>query len=550
MSVARDIGRILPINWRARQTNPPGPARFVDIIILVVIFISAIVLGSIIYDSGLLSDLSRLEAQLRGLRERQSTLEQAVADSEVVYRQGELEALSPHPAPEYLDAQIIGTHANVSWVFPGHDDGKHISYELQLLRIGPPGRACKASSDFFACRTDPIPAVFIASDVQNQQARIPPNPENTLASGRYVWRVAAIPTGSTTSDSARKDAPNLLSDWSPFATFTLYQSQTDRIATTHRVRVGTNLEQNTPFSLRDTNGYIAGFDIALIYKLVEQCLRLAPGTGGKDKQIEFDSVRCHQNVPQKGTTAMSSLQCDPTGNRLCVTLVPVHKWKDWLSALKRKEIDVFAGGVTRATARERGGVLFTSGYLSYNTELYTRLSDAPASRSLEDWLSKDRVVGVIQGSSNEDLLDRYENWLLESNSKLESHLFKVTYPSFPALESAMETGLIDGVLIDNTFVREPDWVALSGLKASKAWNEYIDQFIGTKEHEEIAIAVGITGEVTNRQATDPKDSLFQSLQSAITDRSIVNEFLPLLCSAYFPNIEMTDFRCNSNIGAR
>jgi ABC-type amino acid transport substrate-binding protein len=520
---------------------------------LVAVLVVAIIAGSIVYDSGLLQELSHQEDHLRGLKERAATLQQEVSNARIAVHQNDLDAATPHHLAEFVDAQVIGSHANVSWTYPGDDNGKHVGYELQLLRLDPPGTNCDSQTDFFNCKEGMAGRRFIASDVQGHSSRIPPTFEGTLTSGRYAWRVAAIPTGSAIVDSSTQDAQNSstqdtqnsssqdaqtrLSAWSAFASFTLYQSQLKRILTTRHVRVGTNLEQSTPFSRRDPNGYVAGFDIALIYTLVQNCLSV------RADSIYFDDYRCRQalNTVRSSGKAQAVAQpaaCAIEQQTLCVTLVPVHKWGDWKSAMKRKEIDVFVGGITRAVERQRGGISFTKGYLRYDTKLYAHSSDSQTPPTLAVWLARQRRIGVIQDSTNEQLLSDLKASLPRSKMR---NVVSVVVPSFPALESAMDVGDVDGVLIDSTFVNEPGWVPVRGITDTLR-DRYLTRYIGGDRHEEIAIAVASDDSTSSAQKTG---TLLNALQSALSS-AIVEHYMPILCDAYW-SPSYSDFSCRSGI---
>ena len=119
-------------SWGPRRAEPPGPARFFDIVMLVAIVVVAVVVGSVIYDSGLWSDVSRFEAQ-QGLEG--DTFAAPTLRARAIRADRELDALAPHPTSNYLDARIIGTHVNVSRGFPDADRGKHVRYEVQLMRL-------------------------------------------------------------------------------------------------------------------------------------------------------------------------------------------------------------------------------------------------------------------------------------------------------------------------------------------------------------------------------------------------------------------------------
>src|SRR5208337_3443630 len=97
---------------------------------------------------------------------------------------------------------------------------------------------------------------------------------------------------------------------------------------------------------------------------------------------------------------------EPLTTQLCVRLVQIPNWSDWQTALKHKEVDLFIGSVTSAADRKRNGLVFTDGYLRYETRLYVDRADIAnaGGPSLNGWLlGRERRIGVIKGSSNEKL---------------------------------------------------------------------------------------------------------------------------------------------------
>src|SRR5262249_6698153 len=143
-----------------------------------------------------------------------------------------------------------------------------------------------------------------------------------------------------------------------------------------------------------------------------------------------------------------------------------------------------------AGSREGRGLVFTRGYLTFQTELYANSLDVEQHKTLASWLSRDRKVGVIEASSNAQLLTYITKGKLRTANK--EKLCPVTYRSFPAMESAMDHGEIDAVLIDDTFIDEDftthhhDWRRIDDFvtEAASGFQEYRQKFLmsqGPKE---------------------------------------------------------------------
>jgi ABC-type amino acid transport substrate-binding protein len=520
---------------RTRGTPPPPPRRpanFIDVLILVLILVTAILLASVFYDSSLRSQVKTDEEQTRALRERVATLLEQLRDTVAGNQLAISETSVPHPFIQDRDSQAIGNHTTVAWQYENHFSGRYVNFELELVKLGPIATDCGQLRGTLECGR---PVRFITSDGMNHTSRIPTDLKGTLASGTYAWRVAPVPAGTVVNEDIQKDDLNRLSDWSDYGSFTLFPSVIDRIATTNVIRVGTNLEQDTRFSRRERDGHVTGFDINLIHTLVEQCLALDK-TARPVPTLTFDRVRCGNYIKAPSTTQALTAHAPrcPASAQLCVTLVPIQKWGDWQSALKRKEIELFIGAVTAATAREKSGILFTPGYLYYNSHIFGHAADVLAVHSdLRSWLSSPRKIGVIESSTNEYLL----NQLLEDadlkKRKLAERLERKPFSSFPAMEHAMDRGELDAVLIDETFVEHDDWKPLE-VRGTLAWQDYRDNYLGRYQDEQVAIAVAVAGDRSHesRQQGD----LYSALEDALSPKSPVTLlYLPELCKAFWSN---------------
>jgi ABC-type amino acid transport substrate-binding protein len=520
------------ISTTARVADPQ-PARFVDVIVLVLLFIVGLTLFSFSYYHGIADEVRGAERSVRSLREKDATLQEKLENTIALAELNAADARVAHPALPDRDANFIGDHADVAWSYDTNGDSKYFSYELEIWRNV--GGNCtsrrkgeqqlySANHDFWkGCSNGPIK--LIATDPTSLNSRIPPDLDNQLQAGRYSWRVAPIRAGS--SANPPDDDTELLADWSELSTFTIYRSLLDRIVQTGEVRVGTNFEQDTHFSRRNESGQEDGFDIALIQILIEDCLKVEDGL------VSYDYLGCARGIAERkkvsyGRKLGETCHAARSSSKLCVNFVSIGSWGGWQPLLKRKEIDVFIGSVTRASARERSGVVFTDGYLNYQTKLYANRMDLEGvPKRLNSWLNKERVVGVIEHSTNETLLDA----LIATDGT--GRLNKLTFPSYPALESAMEQGIVDGLIVDDTFVSDnrTDWVSLDDLNATKAWQKYMLEFIGRQftsrsGAEQIAIA-------TIREASGTQTGLYSALQTALKQREVRTELLPDLCRAFW-----------------
>ena len=522
--------------WLRTKGAPQPPLRsanFIDVLILVLILVTAILIASIFYDSSLRSQVKTDEEQTRALREKVATLQEQLEDTVAANHLATSETSVPHPIIQDRDSQAIGDHTSVAWEYENHFSGRYVNFEMELVKLGPIDADCVQRPRTLDCGT---PTRFITSDGMNHTSRIPTDLKGTLSPGTYAWRVAPVPAETVVNDDAQKDDLNRLSDWSDYGSFTLFPSLIDRVARTNVILVGTNLEQDTRFSRRGRDGSVAGYDVNLIHTLVEHCLALDKKSS--PQTLTFDRTQCGnyiQTLSKPDDLVAPAPPC-PRSAPLCVTLIPIQKWGDWQSALKRKEIDLFIGAVTAATAREKSGILFTPGYLYYKSQIFGHAADVLAAHSdLRSWLASPRKIGVIESSTNEELLNRLLEDADLKKRKLVENIEKYGFPSFPAMEHAMDRGELDGVLIDETFVEHDDWKTLGGLRDTLAWQSYKKSYLGMYQagtDEQVAIAVAVAGD---RSHLSPhKADLYSALEDALSKHTPVTDvYLAQLCEAFW-----------------
>ena len=519
--------------WLRTKGEPRRPLRsanFIDVLILVLILVTAILIASIFYDSSLRSQVKTDEEQTRALREKVATLQEQLGDTMAANHLAISETSVPHPVIQDRDSQAIGDHTTVAWEYENQFSGRYVNFEMELAKLGPTAVDCGQFRGTFECGR---PMRFITSDGTNHTSRIPTDLKGTLTPGTYAWRVAAVPAGTVVNDDVQKDDLNRLSDWSDYGSFTLFPSLINRIASTNVIRVGTNLEQDTRFSRRGRDGSVTGFDINLIHTMVEQCLTF--NKTASPPTLSFDGDRCGryiQTLARREQLIAPAPPCSPSAP-LCVTLVPIQKWGDWQSALKRKEIDLFIGAVTAATDREKSGILFTPGYLHYHSQIFGHAADVLATRSdLRSWLASLRKIGVIESSTNEELLNRLKQDPDLKKRHLAENIEKYRYSSFPAMEREMDRGGLDAILIDETFVEHDDWKPLEGLHGTWAWGDYRKNYLGRYPDEQVAIAVAVAGDRSHQSRQ--KGDLYSALDDALSKSSpLKNLYLEELCQAFW-----------------
>jgi len=567
----------------AAKTN----VRLTDTLVLVVFLIALIFAIAEYFRLQLSADIDALTVELRDLGEQDATLGERLSEATTTEFSSQLQDTVPHPRQEVGNPQFIGDHAEVSWQYSGDDKAIHMTYEIEVTR-SKITRQCKSQLDYLQCQLGTAKR-FIATDPQNQRSRVPPAPYG-LADGTYMWRVSPVPPGTIIPTAIEQDENAVGGTaWSSPSYFTLYSSIVQRVLDTHRVRVGINMQHDSSFSRFDDKGNPAGFEISLIYSLIQGCIKLREDTN----RLQYDSAACgeyfsdmiaseiypliqdckklreganHLQYDSKACDKYFSLASEksiasamehraqnpaPTSpcseqapTHPCVQLVQIANWSDWQTALKHKQVDLFIGSVTSAADRKRNGLVFTDGYLRYETRLYVDGADIANAHgpSFNGWLlGRERRIGVIKGSSNEKLLD-----LLSKDRQYRSKLVKIAVDSYPELESAMDGGQVDGVLIDDTFVNRQDWIALGGLKNTPAWREYHAGFLGS-DYEDIAIATILGGGYPDRKAdTEPagasSSDLYQALHQVLSDRNIRRQ-VGDLCAIFWPPDRHYDYRC-------
>jgi hypothetical protein len=476
-----------------------------DLTILVLTLVISVFVVSVIYDSGLKSQIAESREQLRALREQDATVQELLAEQRVARHLYDVEQDVPHPKLTDRDVQSIGTHIDVSWEPPVEAPGRYISYEVELTNLDG-GKACQ---------DQPGPTcVFLASDSQNSTSRIPA--QGPLDAGRYVWRVAAVPTGTSLSPEPALNERALLTEWSSFASFTLYGQQSDRIWTTRKVRVGLDLNQGTVFASRSSDGTAKGREVSMIFTLIEGCLEFRV-----DHKLHYSKSRCTAYISSHRHPLVITSRthnCAPNDDHPCVELVPIDKWGSYPSAVKRKEVDLFLGTATRAAMKERSGLRFTRGYFAIHTEIYGHAQDVGEPPvNLSKWLERDRDIGAITGSTNSFVLDDLLKEVSSSSKRNKPSLRKVEFDSFPSMEAAMDKGELDGLIIDDAFVQRPDWAKLSGLTGTNAWSSYLSNYI-CGDREEYATAVAVD---------DRDQSLYAAVEEALKDGVVTRDNLAL-----------------------
>jgi ABC-type amino acid transport substrate-binding protein len=478
-----------------------------DLTILVLGIVISVFAISLAYDTGLQSQITDSESQLLKLREEDATVQVKLVEESATKKLSEAEHDVPHPTLKDREIQAIGDHVDVSWENPDRIPGRYVSYAIELTNVAG-GNACPSEAG--------PTCVFLASDSRHSTSRIPSN--GTLDPGRYVWRVAAVPAGASLSTEETTWGQSLISDWSAYASFTVYASQADRIWITQEIRVGLDLGQRTAFAQRASDGTILGAEISLIYSLVEGCLRF-----NADKRLHYDKDACGQFLTNNNhylELTSSNHKCAVGEGHPCVTFVPIDRWGSYPMAVKRKEIDLFVGTATRAAEREGGGLRFTRGYYPVTTTLYGRPEIGQARQeNLARWLDHARTIGVIANSTNEYVLDKLIAARIRAKTQFSPR--KVEFDSFPLVETAMDKGEIDGVIVDDVFVTQTHWRVIPGLAQTPEYREsYLRDFVKAKR-EEYAIAVSVD---------DEDQSLYVEVDNALKDGLLTRDGLSLFAT--------------------
>jgi len=507
-------------------------ARFSDFVGLAGFSLSilAIILGwySIVHQT----KKAALEQEMRDLTNKITDKQKLIEATSVRLEQNKSAELMHLGAPR-RDAEIIGNHVDLDWSYADHSPFITYLVEVRNKEQSKPefkpgvGVPCELNA-YRACR-------FVATDPNGQHAQIFGSDLATL-SGDYLWRVAPARRTIKPLENYESDR---IADWSQFRAFTIYPTIKDRILRTGKVLVGTTYAEDLRFSRLGSQGKPEGHDIDLIRILVEGCLSIK----GDGKVIRFDRTECERAVTRyQGNRRYVRPQ---PSDGIQVIVKPYPSVSAGLNALGRREVDLFIGSLTKARKRERGPVLFTDGYYSFETKLYSKAELGAADLSV--WASKKRTIGCINNSSNYWLAT-----LLAAEDKFRNQLTIVTFDTFPEMESAFDRGEVDGILLDDVLENElREAVAIDGLQKTAAWNRYHEDTSNLGfPNEQFAIAV--VRDVSEGQSENsnslfgwfenlfktPEEQLvgdnflFGQLQSALRSDEVQKTLLPTLRSVY------------------
>lgn len=490
-----------------------GDATVSDLAMSVFVFVAMILILSYIYNTRLQEQVDSADSVVRSLSSRNATLEQQLHEADDVLRSVQRDGEVPHPIALANNDSIIGRDSRISWSYRYHDQGKYIGYVVELTRrasddSNDPCQSSDGHSSMTGCQ--PFSQIITATDPGSQQTSVSPDRQRPLQSGSYWWRVAAIQVDHSLNAAGNGER---VSDWSTYGSFSLYDSTTSRIIATHHVRVGTNLEQNTLFSRYGPTGGPTGLDLVLARALIEHCLRIA------GNHIAYSSETCDTYLRkvniQALTNASPSLapsQC--LGEQLCADFVQVRQWGNWEDLLRKHGIDIFVGAVTKAAARERGGIKFTAGYVLYHTGMWALRADVGSQPVVFHlWNRLPRTVGVIRDSTNDQFVS-----LLARQARISV----VRVSAYPDLEDALDSGRVDAIVIDDTFVQAEQrrhWDRIVGWDHTTAWHSYLRDYIGA-DVESIGMAV----------AEDSDGTLLPALNEALNSEAVQQSLIPQLCA--------------------
>lgn len=504
------------------STAEAGPVRVGDVLVLAGLIYTLLTIFSQLKETNLQASKENLEVESRRLNEVVATQEQDIRDLSLRLRNLQAGQTVPQLKRPDPDANIIGSHVDLQWDYRDHNP--NTKYVVEIVRISDSSQHSAAESE---CAFQiGVPCRIVALDPVGERSRLPLEIEKPLQPGSYYWRV--IP-GELRSPSV--DVSQLASEldkngeWSAFGNFTMYPTLKDRILRNRSILVGTNFVQDTGFSRRGRNGAPEGYDIDLVSTIVQGCL-----DGNTQGGVSYNKPRCDASVlsflgsrPQYRACTGSSpylkpilfnaaavqQQDPPLPLHLKADIVPVAEWKDWLGMLQRKEIDLFIGQATRAQGRERGDVKFTNGYFTDATEMLVK--ETWNCDDLTCFAKRKVKVGVIAETTNHWLAN-----LLVKEENFKSRMQVVTVDSFPALESAMDHGDVDAIIIDHSLGSQLmlDHKSVKGLEDDPAFKTYLhdESYIGFGK-EEFAIAVASDTRNEKRGGVDLLGQIQHALDS-------------------------------------
>lgn len=534
-----------------------------------------------------------LETRIKELADQVATTQQRL-QSESREHDNFAPDVDIHLGAPMRDSSVVGSRITFEWAYAQHTN--KLSYLIQLIKIDsdpsmplkPPAGAGGSRCNFSQYRS----CMFYASAPSSERSELLltniPGSE-----GHYLWRV--VPAKKRSGASRAEDAENVVSDWSEYGSFSYYNSLLDRVKTTKNVLVGTTYSDNVNFSSLDPNGEHVGHDVDLIRLLVEGCLLI------KNDLVTFNDLGCQDAVRDykdfvdecRKETSFAGIPNEMNIDRdLCRNASENYKRKQLLShresgriavrfkpfptvgagltALSRKEIDLFIGSLTKAQDRENDAVMLTDGYYPFQSKLCAHTIQETI--NLKKWLARPKRIGVINNSTN-----HWFGTLLSAEEGFENKISLVAFDSFPSLQSAFGDRQVDAVLVDDVLLPEllePDqslvpansqaqnhtrtnqdvWI-IEGLEKTSASKSYHAR-LGS-EDEEFSIAVATDREKTdnsfwkslkdlafNFDLVPPKNaetqmSLYEPLQLALHSSQVVSS-RPLLREAnHLPRADTT-----------
>jgi ABC-type amino acid transport substrate-binding protein len=500
------LGRIA--NWAEGVRSSEAEVKTAtvgDLVLFVTLYVIGVTFVITLYIGINSGSEERSKQQIEDLtRQTQGQLQQLKADDQELK---ELRQRSDRPEQEFpgADEEIIGGHVAFRWGYRNHNDASR--YVLQLMKIATE----REQQEGGGAQQLPVGQLctFAATDSADQRSQLPTQEIEArggeLAPGTYMWRVASGELGRRPNDNFIECVQDdQIRYWSAFRKFTFFPSQNQRIRTTGTIIVGTQFGQDTPFSKLGEDGKPSGFEMDLIRVVVEGCLLVVNG------EVQFDEPACKaavakeceaiENEPNEpanvramaspcktaetvaGTTSASTANPAP-GKNIQMRLVPLPPGVSSTEALQNRNIDLYIGSRTKAIAREKGHVVFSDEYLTYETQIVVDRNETCS--DVHCLATNGRKIGVVEETSNA--------WLAnELKQKDLKDLSIVPMASLALLENAFEKQDVTAVIVDGTtapFMGSMSPKLLNDdLRQQKAWRAYLHDFIGHDEREGYAIA--------------------------------------------------------------
>lgn len=501
--------------WAGRTEAPEIKAG--DLIGLAALAATAIAIFYGVRDASLQATKESLTSETRQLREQVATQLEQIGQQGERIQTLETRQTVPQLIRPGADANLIGHHVDLAWEYRGHTS--FVNYLVQFMRLPTAVNAANTDPRCQDVQTGTLLKLYPATDPGGRRSRLPYEIGKELCPGTYYWRV--LPVGFT--NTSPSDLQARLSDWSAFASFTVYSTIKERIFENSEVLVGTNFVQDTQFSRRGFNGRAEGYDIDLITLIVEGCLDPGKKIPNNDKAPSYTTpIYNHDRCSSAVTTYLQ--HCENDQNQITVEemlngvkklnarIVPITDFGDWAGRLQKKEIDMFIGTATKAEAREQGDIRFSAGYFSYRTMVVVKAND-PCDK-IACLVGSSIRIGVIQGTTNHKLAE-----LLKEETKDRMEI--VPFPSFPALENALDDGDVRAIIIDS-ILTEPmiaagDFRDLPGIEKEKAWTRYMNEYIHGEDKEEFGVAIALDSDDRGHKS---EDTLLGQFDKALQSKEI------------------------------